>query len=294
MRGPAYEKGARVSPLGVHVSIAGGVHLAVERAARLGCDAMQLFGRNPRTWKRTGLDPEAASVFRKKREEEGIRTVAVHTAYLINLSSHDEHLFERSLELFKRELAIAWALGAEYLVTHLGSPGKEGGPALERITSALEEIRRDHPGPGVRILFENTAGGGSSFGWDFTELALVLDAAENLDIEAGLCLDTCHAFAAGYPLAGPEDADSLVEAIDRECGAESVELVHLNDSKGGCGSRLDRHEDIGAGKIGLTGLAALLNHPALDEVPVVLETPKTSEEDDRRNLEVTRGIRRSI
>lgn len=278
--------------IGVHVSIAGGVSTAVERALDLGCGALQCFGGNPRGWKQKPLADGEAALFREKRGSSGIDTVAIHTSYLINLSSPDEALYEKSLSLFAVELERAQAIGADYLVTHLGSSRGEGTAfAMGRVKRAFETLRGDlSAAPKVEILFENTAGGGDTTGSDLEVMGEILNSLDRTDMGFGFCFDTCHAFAAGYPLATAKEVEALVSRIKDTVGLERLKLIHLNDSKGKLGSKLDRHEHIGEGMIKTFG--PFLRHPAIRGVPLILETPKTTPEDDPRNLKKVRRLRK--
>ncbi len=281
----------RGTPVGVHTSIAGGLALSVDRAAELKCDAMQIFGRNPRSWGGSPPAPGEVSLFRERRTKAGIWPVVVHTAYLINLSSPDETNYRRSVDLFKDELATAELLGADYLVTHLGSPHEMGpGFAAERIAEALSEAAVQGLGKLTKVLFENTAGGGSSFGSNVADLGALVAKARSYGLDCGLCFDTCHAFAAGYPMRSRREIADLVKRIDGEAGLDRVKVIHLNDSKGAQGSRLDRHAHIGEGGIGLEAFGFLLSRPEIRGVPLILETPKKTPDDDPRNLRVVRGI----
>ncbi len=278
-------------PIGVHTSIAGGVSNSIDRAASLGCDAVQIFGRNPRIWRFTPIDGLEAGLFKSRREKAGLWPVAVHTTYLINLCAPVEETFEKSVDLFKLELASAEALGADYLVTHLGSPGGLGGEfARARILGALREAAQDGLGRKTEILLENTAGSGHTYGSSIHDIGAVAMGAGEFGLRVGLCLDTCHAFAAGYAMTTPAEVEGLASTLEREAGLERVKLIHLNDSKGPLGSRLDRHEHIGRGHIGREGFASILTHPRLLKIPMILETPKKNEDDDRRNLKTVRDI----
>ncbi|HHL40232.1 MAG TPA: deoxyribonuclease IV [Deltaproteobacteria bacterium] len=283
------------APLGVHVSIAGGVHRAVERAEGLGCDAFQLFGRNPRAWTFGEPPQEEIAAFREARARGGLRVAALHTSYLINLCSPEQTFFERSARLLASELGTAAALGCEFVVTHLGSHKGAGvdfavGRCVEAVRRAVDAAGDGGAG-GPLLLVENTAGSGTQMGGPLREIGRVIEELERVGVEAGLCLDTCHAWAAGYPLKTGEDAERLAGEIEAAMGLERVALAHLNDSKGELGSRLDRHEHIGRGAIGEEGLRAFLEHPFFGGVPLVLETPKKDEDDDRRNLETVRELR---
>lgn len=278
-------------PLGVHVSIAGGVSKSIERAKRLGCDAMQIFGRNPRSWIYSPLPASEASLFRSLRKEAGIRPVAVHTNYLINLCAPDDGIYYKSIDIFTKELGIAEAIGADYLVTHLGSPQEMGqGFAMKRIGLALKEVAKSGHGRTIRILFENTAGAGYIFGKRLSDIGELIDIAAKDGLDAGLCFDTCHAFGAGYAFSTADEVTALVKTIDKDVGLKHLKVIHLNDSKGRFGANLDRHEEIGKGSIGLDSFRLLLNHPKIRPVPMILETPKDSDEDDLRNLAAVRKI----
>lgn len=278
-------------PLGVHTSIAGGLRLAVDRAVELGCTAMQIFGRNPRSWTFTPVPDEDVSLFRQKREEAGLWPVAVHATYLINLSSADDALFRRSLNLFKDELSTCASIGADYFVTHLGSPGEKGsGFAINRVITALKEAASEGLFDSTEALLENTSGSGSGFGSSLADIGRIIREVEGEGIRAGLCFDTCHAFAAGYPMKTAEDIEALVRVIGSDVGLKRLRLIHLNDSKGEEASRLDRHEHIGHGKIGPDGIAFFINHPSIKDIPLILETPKKAPDDDPRNLKAVIGM----
>lgn len=279
--------------IGVHISVAGGLHLAAKRAQSLGCNAMQFFWRNPRSWSPAPLTNAEISLFRGARESAGIRIAAVHTTYLINLSSPDDAVFAKSAGLFEKEVDAADALGADYLVTHLGSHlGKGPERALGRVALAMRRTakRRANKGGHATVLFENSAGGGNTFGSKLSELGFAVDEAEKAGIEAGFCFDTCHGFAAGYPMENKDDASALVKAVDAEAGLKRLMLIHLNDSKAPFGSRVDRHEHIGKGAIGLAGFNAFLGRAEFKRLPIILETPKESDADDRKNLKTARRL----
>lgn len=279
--------------IGFHLSIAGGLANAVAKAEELGCGALQIFCRNPRSWSVKELAGDEVSAFRAARRSAGLAPVVVHTTYLINLSSPDDALFERSLDLFIKELQISEAIGADYLVTHMGSStGSGDGFAYGRICSALTEIASAPLERTTTILFENTAGGGASFGSNITDIGRVMDYGERIGLTTGLCYDTCHGFAAGYKMNTAKDVDTLINILDFEAGLERLKLIHMNDSKGELASRLDRHEHIGEGKIGLDGFEALVNHPSVASLPFILETPKKNATDDERNFRTVRKLRR--
>ena len=272
-------------PIGFHFSIAGGFADSVDRATALDCDAMQIFPGNPRGWAHKIVSPVEAALFCDKRKAAGIRCLALHTAYLINLATPDDAAFCKSIALFIDELKSAEALGADYLVTHLGSPLKaDKAFAVRRVCDALEELARLELGKKTMILLENTAGSGTGFGADIGMIGGIISRRHLAGQRIGLCLDTCHAFAAGYSLCKEADGTALADMLSREVGIGNLKLIHLNDSKGGLGSRIDRHEHIGAGKLDRAGLRAFLKHPLIKNIPLILETPKKSEHDERRNL----------
>lgn len=278
-------------PLGVHTSVAGGLWKAVDAAVDLGCDAVQIFARNPRSWADSPLAPETVRLFRERREAAGLWPVAVHTTYLINLCAPDEDIYAKSLRLFKSELRSASELGADYLVTHLGSPKEMGTAfAIERVKASLKAVADAGLGTTTMILLENTSGAGSGFGADLADIAELLDAASSFGLKAGLCADTCHGFAAGYLMAGSKGKDGFVSSIESSVGLGRLKLIHLNDSKGKLGSRLDRHEHIGRGEIGMDGISSFLKDERIAGIPLILETPKKRPDDDPENLRRVRSI----
>lgn len=275
--------------LGVHVSIAGRLSQAVERAEALGCTAMQIFSRSPRGWFAKALEADEVEKFQAARGEAGISPVAVHASYLINLASSQPALFDRSVAALKEELDRADRLGAEYVVVHVGSCGGEpAGTGIKRIVKALQQVlngkRRF-----TQLLLENTAGEQGDVGSRIEELDTILHRLNGQD-KLGLCLDTCHLFAAGYDIREEAGVTALAKMIERNIGVERVRLVHLNDSKKGLGCRVDRHQHIGQGGIGLEGFRAWVNHPAFRQIPMILETPKDTPEADPRNLRIIRRL----
>ena len=274
--------------LGVHVSIAGGVEEAVSRGSELDCTALQIFSRNPRGWNSARLAVSSAAEFRKRIQETGIDPVVVHTPYLLNLASGDEDLYQRSIKGLTLDVRRAEQLGARFVVTHIGSAGESPRElALKRVKSALREVLEKPTA--VSILLENGSGAGNSLGGRFDELAAILNGVgENKKL--GVCFDTCHGFAAGYDLRMPQAVAALADEISRTIGLKRLSLLHLNDGEGALGSRLDRHEHIGKGKIGFRGFKNLLRHPSFRGLPMILETPKDSPDADRKNLMRIRKI----
>ena len=282
----AYNRDMRA---GFHVGIGGGVPRAVGRAVERGCDTMQIFVSNPRGWKHSRIPPRDAAEFRDRCREEGIDPVFVHTPYLINLAASSLELWERSLDMLVKNMQAAAALGSAAVVTHLGSHGGEGEDAgIERIVRALWSARA-RCGEDVHVLLETTAGSGHSVGHGFSQLGRIVKALPRQE-SPGVCLDTCHVFAAGYELRTPRGLQETLDELDREIGLTNLELVHANDSKSGLGSHLDRHEHIGEGELGMQAFAIMAGHPALCDLPWILETPGMSVEKDRENLRLLRSL----
>ncbi len=278
-------------PIGFHLSIAGGFSRAIDRAEELGCDALQIFGRNPRSWALKPVKGEEVSLFKERRAEAKIKTVAVHTTYLINLSSPKDEIFEKSVKLFCDELAIAESLGADYLVTHLGSSTGAGADvAFERIEAALKVVAEAGLGKQTMILFENSAGSGATIGCVLEEIGRAVKLATKAGLSTGLCFDTCHGFAAGYSLQEKGGMDELVKVIKREVGMKQFRLIHLNDSKTGFDSRVDRHANLGEGFIGMEGLAEFFSRSTIRKLPVILETPQKEPGDEEKNLKAARSL----
>jgi len=235
--------------LGFHVSISGAIDRAVDRAWELGCDTFQIFTRNPRSWGFRPLGEAEAGAFRERRRIRGIDPVFAHMPYILNLASPDEEVYRRSVESLTAELARCTALGIPFLVTHLGSHLGEGVErGVARVAEAVDAAlgRSDAP---VTILLENSPGSGSHVGSSFEELRMILEGTRNGERVAA-CLDTCHAFAAGYELRTPRGLEETLASFEDAVGLERLRLVHLNDSVGGLGSGVDHHEHIGLGEIG--------------------------------------------
>ncbi len=273
---------------GVHVSIAGGIANAVDRAVEKGCDVFQIFSRNPRGWKYKNLDQKDAESFIVKLEKSGIGPVFDHMPYLPNLASSKDEVYSQSLATLTAELLRCGQLRIPYLVTHLGShlgSGRQAG--WRRIVEAIDAAfsKADN---GVILLLENTAGTKNSMGGSFDDMAAIIDA---LDFQRlGVCLDTCHLFAAGYELRTADGLNQTLREFNDTIGLDRLKLVHLNDSKGALGSGLDRHEHVGLGAIGIEGFRAILGHEKIKALPLILETPIDSRRDDIGNLRAAREL----
>ena len=275
--------------LGVHVSIAGKIYEAVDRAKALNCECMQIFSRNPRGWQAAKLDKADVEEFKKRRKEAGITPLVVHIPYLINLASPEDRLYEKSIQAYLEDIRRADLLSAEYFVTHLGShKGKGRDLGIDRFARALDKIIKELK-PKVKILLENTSGSGNWLGGDFEDIAEIMTKSHQKD-KLGLCFDTCHAYAAGYDIKNKKGLDETLKKIDKLIGINKLKLIHINDSKGDLGSHLDRHQHIGKGKIGRDGFRLILHHPKLRDLPYVLETPKEDVKSDPMNLKTVRSI----
>ena len=270
-------------PIGAHMSIAGGMALAFGRGEKLGCTAMQVFTKNANRWQGKILTAEEIAAFRLAGETSPIGPVLAHDSYLINLAAPDEGLWRQSLAAFADELQRCAALGIPFLVMHPGAHLGQGEAAgLKRIAEAFRRLFAEAPA-GITVLLENTAGQGSYLGARFEHLAEIMEKVPGGRF--GVCFDTCHAFAAGYDLGSAEGYAAVMEEFDRRIGLSRLCAFHLNDTRKGLGSRVDRHEHIGQGAIGRAGFHALLHDSRLRDVPKILETPKGDDDAcDRMNL----------
>jgi deoxyribonuclease-4 len=283
--------------IGCHLSIARGFPRAIDEAEALRNNTLQIFSHAPSSWRMKELVDGITGRFRDRRVRSSIEFLAVHTMYLLNLASPDDGLFERSIGALIEEVRRAGWLGADALVTHVGAhvgSGRKTG--IDRIVGALDRLVGSPvwaEAPGVRLLLENTAGSGTTIGSSFDEFAEILDSVADAR-RIGVCLDTCHAFAAGYDLRTRPAVDETLRHLDRAVGLDRLEMIHLNDSRFPLGSRRDRHAHIGRGEIGAGGIGSVVRHPSLRDTPFVLETPKAIDgrsDADLINLEAVRGLR---
>jgi deoxyribonuclease-4 len=277
--------------LGAHMSIAGGHALAIDRAMSFGMTACQIFTKNANQWAAKPIAPEAAEGFRARVAESDVAFVVAHDSYLINLGSPDDALWERSLNAFGDELTRCSQLGVPWLVTHPGAhmgSGVEAG--IRRVASALNRLFDDMPDLDVMVLLETTAGQGSTLGRSFEELAEILGLIED-QTRVGVCLDTCHVFAAGYDIRDAATYAATMHSFDDIIGIARLRVIHFNDSKKGLGSRVDRHAHIGEGELGTEAFRLFVNDDRFADLPGILETPKDDNgEDDRRNLATLRDL----
>jgi deoxyribonuclease IV len=280
---PAWKNGS--IRIGIHTSIAGDIAGALDIAAGLGANALQIFSSSPRMWDRgpSRISPLDAERFRARRKTLVLGPLVIHSNYLINLASPNPVLRARSVQAFHQEIVRALALGADYLVLHPGSAlTSENGSAIAAIAQGLKQAARGLKPGDLRILLENTAGQGSSVGSRFEELKAILDACPELPL--GVCIDTAHTFAAGWDIRTQEGLTTALAEIERTVGINRVAVVHVNDSKTAFQSRVDRHEHVGKGEIGLEAFGRILNHPLLSACAFILETPIDKPGDDRRNV----------
>ena len=276
--------------IGAHVSISGSLDRSVDNAVERECSAFQIFTRNPRSWFAKDVDPNDAEKFKEKLSDSDIDRMATcaHIPYLPNLSTPEDEGYEKSIKSMIKEVERCDKLGIPYLVTHLGShkgSGEENG--IKRLTNALNEVAKTKGD--VMILLENTAGQKNSVGSDFKQLAEIFSKCKPAK-KFGICLDTCHAFVAGYDLRTKETAKKTMKEFDETVGIENLKILHLNDSKGELNSNLDRHNHIGLGEIGNEGLSEMIKRMNENKIPIVLETPIDDIRDDFENIRKAKSL----
>ncbi len=263
--------------IGAHVSAAGGVENAPVNAEKIGAKAFALFTRNQRQWKAKPLSPESREAFRKNRDAAGFAPehILPHDGYLINLGHPEKAGLEKSRAAFLDEMQRCEQLGLVYLNFHPGSHLKKISPekSLDRIAESIN-LALDKTS-GVAAVIENTAGQGTNLGFEFEHLARMIDRVEDKS-RVGVCLDTCHTYAAGYDIKTPDGYEETMETFDRIVGFDYLKGMHLNDCKKELGSRVDRHESIGKGALGLDAFRLIIDDPRFDEIPMILETPDNS------------------
>ncbi len=257
--------------VGVHISIEKSLDLAFERAQELGCTTMQIFTRSPRIWKFKPIAEEQVASFRERRSAAGFEYVVDHMPYLPNLASSDQGTMKASRASLSQEVERCDALGIDYLVAHLGSHLGDGVMRGVRNVSDAVDKALGKSGAGVTVLLENMAGQKNSVGSRFEELRLILDRVRSERV--GVCFDTAHAFAAGFDLSGGEAVAQSMSLFEDSVGLDRLKVVHLNDSKAVLGSNLDRHEDVGKGKIGLKGMKAFVGFDGISQRPLIMEVP---------------------
>jgi deoxyribonuclease-4 len=279
--------------LGAHVGASGGLTTAFDRALAMGCETIQIFGAPPQTWRRRIIRPDECAAFRERLAETGIEPVFIHGVYLINLATESPEQLEKSKEALIGDLKLASAIGAKGVIFHIGSHKGSGfemrvAQVCKAIADVLEATPKD-----VWVVLENSAGSGGSVGSKFRELAAIMHDVGSPRLK--VCLDTEHAYAAGYNLADPAALDAAMTEFDSEIGLEHLVAVHANDSKIPLGGGVDRHDNIGEGQIGRAGFEVIMAHPALADVPFLLEVPGFENQGpDKANLDILKDIRAKL
>lgn len=291
---PAHsDKPPRRPILGAHMSIAGGYHEAVERAHRAGCDCVQLFTKNNNQWRAKEIEPDEVREFQGALSRRRITHPLSHSSYLINLASPNDELWKKSIDAFVVEIQRAAVLGIPWVVLHPGASMDSGEKAgLKRVIRALREVLKQTRSDATGCLLETTAGQGTCLGHSFEHLATILDGVPDTS-RLGVCLDTCHVFAAGYAMDTQEAYDRMMGSCATLIGLDRIKAFHLNDSRRELGCRVDRHDHIGRGQLGKESFRLLLNDPRFREIPMYLETPKGEENGrdlDKINLATLRRL----
>ena len=274
---------------GFHISIAGGFSRVVERAEARGCETIQFFSRNPRGWEYSPLNKKDVEAFRSSIESSYLSPVFLHLPYLPNIGSTKSKFYKRSIHSIATDLQRAERLGARYLISHIGhrleaSEDQAIEAVSQGIDRAFEKVKN-----AVILLLENTAGQGTEIGYTFEQIKKIIDGVSDHE-RVGVCLDTAHSFGAGYDLSNKDGIERTLEVFDQTLGLKRLHLLHLNDSKTALGSRKDRHWHIGEGYIGREGFRYLVNHPSLNHLPGIMETPRKDTVEDLKNMEVIRSL----
>ncbi|NJP07561.1 MAG: deoxyribonuclease IV [Chloroflexaceae bacterium] len=279
-------------PFGAHMSIAGGIARAFGRGEQVGCETMQIFTKNERQWKPKAYTAEEIETYVQEQQRTQIQPVVVHDSYLINLATADPDLWEKSLAAFAGELERCALLGVPYVVSHPGAHTGSGEDAgIKRQAEALNRLFDEGVGNSVMVLLETTAGQGTVLGWRFEHLAQIRERVQHAE-RIGICLDTCHIFAAGYDIRTAEAYTQTFADFDRTIGLEHLKVFHLNDTQHQLGSRRDRHQHIGQGHLGIEAFRLLVNDPRFREHPMIIETPKGKKmTEDTENLTLLRSLR---
>lgn len=274
---------------GAHVSIAGGIFNAPKNGKEATCDVVQIFTKNQMQWRVQELRAEDVAKFKAEEVRTGVKAICVHASYLINLGGFDAQKLRQSRENFVVEMQRAEALGIPYLIVHPGSHMGQGEQkGLDRIAESLNVVLQQCPDFKLKVLLETTAGQGDNLGYTFEQLAEIKAKVDAKD-KIGVCVDTCHIFAAGYELRTPAGYEKTMAQLDAAIGADQVGIIHSNDSKRELGSRRDRHEHVGDGELGLEAFANFVNDPRFADVPMIIETPGGPKK-DAENLAKLRGL----
>jgi len=271
--------------VGAHVSISGGIYKAVPREKKIGGSCGQIFSHSPRSWKFEVPSKKSAQKFQKENRKANIKPFVIHESYLTNLATPKDKLYKKSLHSTQKELDTARRIGIRYVNIHPGAhtgTGKKSG--IDRLATALNSLEGLED---VSILIENTSGGGTKIGYNFRQLAEIIDKVE---INVGITLDTCHLFCSGYDIATENGLNKTLKEFERVIGLDKLKLIHLNDSKHGLNSKKDVHEHIGIGKIGEEGMYRIINDHRLKNLPFILETPEDGKGDDKRNIQKVKKL----
>ena len=275
--------------LGAHVSVSGGLETCFQRGEELQCEAIQIFSRNQRQWKAAPIPEKVQRLFQERVGESSVKRVVIHGSYLINLASPDQEILRKSREAFKEEIKRTDLLGVDYFVfhpgSHKGTGEKEG---IRRIAESLNLILEQNQNKNVQLLLETTSGQGSQIGYRFEQLEAIISQVTQKN-RLGVCFDTAHVFAAGYDIRNSETYLNTFRQFDKSVGLNRLKVFHLNDSKSGLGSRLDRHELIGKGLLGLEAFRLLINDIRFKNHPMILETPGGMDQ-DRISLQLLRSL----
>lgn len=276
--------------IGTHVSIEGGLWNAPKNANRTGAEVFQIFSRNPHGGPVKPITEEIREKFDSEMKKYGFDTFYIHTPYFINLASEKNNIYYGSISVIRQELERGSQIGAKAIMTHLGSYGqssqKEG---LNRVVEAIVKILEGYTGS-TKLYLEMSAGAGQIVGDSFEEIASIAYNKQIKKYDIGVCFDTCHAFASGYDISNKDGVKEIFVRFDQILGLEKLKLIHANDSKGGLGTHLDRHDNIGKGKIGLEGFGAMVNNKYLRSLDWILETPKNNPKDDPKNIAILRKL----
>ncbi len=276
---------------GAHESISGGVFNAITRGQTATCDTIQMFNKSNSQWRAKKLTEDEVDEYLTRIEDTGVTVACSHSSYLINIGSPDKALGTKSRKSLQEEVERCNLLQIPNLVFHPGSHvGSGEEPAMDQIAENCNQVLSDVTDNDVTLCLETTAGQGTNLGYSFEQIAYMLDRIDDRE-HVGVCLDTCHIFAAGYPIIDPEDYEKTIKDFDEVIGLDQLKIIHANDSKTEFGSRKDRHEHIGEGHIGLEGFRNFVNDPRLENVPFILETPKEDDlKEDIENLKKLRAL----
>ncbi len=274
---------------GFHISIAGGFSRVVERAEARGCETIQFFSRNPRGWTYSPLNKKEVKAFRSSVQSSRLSPIFLHMPYLPNIASSKSKFYKRSIHSVAADLQRAEHLGAHCLIIHIGHRMESSeDQAIEAVSQGIDQAFEKVKNA-VILLMENTAGQGTEIGYSFDQIKKIIDGVSDHE-RIGVCLDTAHSFEAGYDLSNEDGVEKTLESFDRMIGLKRLHLLHLNDSKTPLGSRKDRHWHIGEGHIGREGFRCLVNHPLLNHLSGIMETPRKDTVEDLKNMEVIRSL----